>query len=573
MLIASTILLGGLGLAFLVHRRWRISVWNSVSVPFLAVASLWSLTIVPVVLSGVAVIYAGAVAWSNRTGDKKESAASTILAGVGGMLLLGVVTTLHASTGSTAFWGELLLGMLLSVPIGYGLLQLDHNRRWFEFGVTSLGVTALVGAGTLLLWISTTPPNISQAVLGFTLADVAPRSVVLSSNSNALNSLGLVASLQAIVPFALLSLVATAIGSLVFLYVLSSMVGKILYTAQRGTEKVEDLTFVLVTVASETVRDSLMEAIEHNRELFEEYEFCVLIDEGADLQPELEAMNLDLVVVPDSYDPDAIAKGRAMQYFVETRVAEDEWYAFLDDDNLVQGREFLYEIPRQEAAGNLVMNPVLVPRKGESVLPFVIDHMRTLFDFTFFRTFTGLLGRPYAGLHGELLCARGDVLRDIGFDRSTIVEDFAFADELISRGIGTWQSQTITSILSPHSLEGYFTQRTRWFSGKLRWLPRCGPGTSLITSLVLGVWMLGIFGGWLVGAIWLLFGPPAQITFLAPALLSSGLYGTIYVIGIARAGLRHLPKVLLLPIYATIEHIAPYYALVKGDKSFKVIKK
>lgn len=416
-------------------------------------------------------------------------------------------------------------------------------------------------------------PVAGLLVLGVSLADAVSRPVLLATSSDESVLLGAVAALPGIGPLATLSFVATAIGSLVFLYVLASMVGHIIYTAQRSVEKVDDLTLVLVTIASEDVRDALMEAIEHNRRLFEDCEFRVLIDEGADLQPALEAMDIDLVVVPDDYDPSAIAKGRALQYFVETHVVEDEWYAFLDDDNLVQGREFLYEIPRQEAAGNLVMNPVLLPRRGGSVIPYAIDHMRTLFDFTFFRTFTGVLGRPYAGLHGELLCARGDVLLDVGFDRPTIVEDFAFADELVRRGVGTWQSQTTTSILSPHSLDGYFTQRTRWFTGKLRWLSRCTPGTVAVTVLILGMWMVGIFGGWLVGGIWLLFGPPAQVVYLAPALLSTGLYSAIYVIGVARAGGRHLPKALLVPVYATIEHVAPYYALVKRADSFEVIKK
>jgi hypothetical protein len=571
MLVAIAIFVGGMGTFLLMHRRWEVPIWYTVVLPSLAVAVLWSLTIVPVVLIGVTVCYMGTTSGLDSSGNQKRLTTILVVGGI--MLLLAFGTILASGTETTAIWWEILLGTILSVPVGYQLGRRDSERRWFEAGISFLGLTGLVGAGLLLLWSWRTPPDISRSILGVSLTDIAPNSILLSSDSNVLSSLEALTAFQEIFPFAVLSLVATAIGTLVFLYVLTSMVGHLLYTTQRGTERVEDLTFALITVASEKVRDTLMDAIEHNRELFEEYEFCVVIDEGADLQPELEAMDLDLIVVPDGYEPDAIAKGRAMQYFVETRVLEDEWYAFLDDDNLVQGREFLYEIPKQEAAGNLVMNPILVPRQGDAVLPFVIDHMRTLFDFTFFRTFTGWLGRPYAGLHGELLCARGDVLRNIGFDRPTIVEDFAFADELVKQEIGTWQSRTTTSILSPHSLDGYFTQRTRWLSGKLRWLPRCSPGTLLVTGLIICVWMLGIFGGWLVGGLWLVLGPVAQVVYLAPALVSSALYGAIYVIGVARAGRRHIPKVLLLPLYATIEHIAPYYALVKGDDSFEVIEK
>jgi hypothetical protein len=142
MLIAGTVLLGGVGTSYLLCRRWRISIWNAIAVPLLAVAALWSLTILPVVLIGVAAIYAGATAWSTRTGDTERSTTSTILVGVGSVLLLGVVTTFLSSTGSTTLRSELLLGTLLSVPVGYGLLGLDHDRRWFEAGVTVIGVTA-----------------------------------------------------------------------------------------------------------------------------------------------------------------------------------------------------------------------------------------------------------------------------------------------------------------------------------------------------------------------------------------------------------------------------------------------
>lgn len=576
MFLVVALLLLGTTAAYLGYRWLGLPASGVVVLPLLAVGTLWNVLVLPVFLVGTAATYLVLVAVHRRTWPvARRGRAGTIAIGL--LLVVSALALVPPLVDGTLALGPGVgIGSVLAAVAGVTLYRRRPARRRVDTTVGLAGLAGLFTVGTGLLWSWHTPPCLLCRVLPASWQPlVLGRSPLLTAGADGpalvAGAVSTVTVVRAVAPW--LSILATGIGTLVFLYVLVSMVGDILYTANRGTERVEDLTFVLVTIASENVRDALMEAIEHNRELFDDYEFTVLIDEGAPLQRELEAMDLDLVVVPDAYDPEAIAKGRAMQYFVEHYVADDEWYAFLDDDNLIQGREFLYEIPYQEAQGRLVMNPVLVPRQGESVVTFAIDHMRTLFDCTFFRTFTGVLGRPVAGLHGELLCARGDVLRTVGFDRATIVEDFAFADELVRRGIRTWQSRTVASILSPHSLQDYYRQRARWFVGKLRWLPRSAPSTTLVTGSIQTVWLMGIFGGWLVGAIWLVFGPPAELTYLAPALLSSGFYGAIYTIGIARTGVRNLPAVLLIPVYATIEHTAPYVALLKQSDAFEVIKK
>lgn len=564
MLVALVILVIGGAVGALIRTRWGLRLEGLSLVPFLAIATLWNWVTLPVVVAGAIITYATLIGGRRRGLSPHVYQPVAFAAGVAVPVVVQVIwLPFHDSV--------VVLAALLSGVAGYTLTRITSDQPGTHLLAAVGTLAGLVGLGLTLLWLRVTPPCHTCSVLARPLRTYHPR-LLLHSEADAVRVVGgLSAGVESILVW--LSVVAAAIGTLVFLYILLSMVGSIRYTAQRGPERVEDLTFVLVTIASEGVRDALFEAIEHNRTLFADYDFTVLIDEGADLQPELEAMDVNLVVVPDAYETAAIAKGRALQYFVEHHVAENEWYAFLDDDNLIQGREFLYEIPKQESEGKLVMNGLLIPRKGESIIPFAIDHMRTLFDFSFFRTFTGVLGRPYAGLHGELLCARGDVLTEIGFDRRTIVEDFAFADELVRRDITTWQSQTAISILSPHSLADYYTQRTRWFVGKIRWLPRSSPGVMLVTGLIQMVWLLGIFGGWLIGAIWFVSGPPARVVYLLPALLSAGFYSAIYTLGVARTGVRNLPKVVLIPIYATIEHTAPYVAMLKQSVTFDVIRK
>lgn len=534
---------------------------------FFSLYAMWNVVGLLVFLVSTVVVYASLLRVADRYALSKQHVilVAIVIGSVLPLLAFVVDTTLYESL--FVFDEIAIAGSVLPGIAGYFLVDSEDRRLSILLG--SLVVLPLLYLLGLWFWI--TPPCTLCDILGVPIAKHVPfLFLILESDATAFLRIWGGLDLPIV---RTISMTATGIGALVFLYVLSSMVGHILYTSQKGVEKVENLTIVLVTIASEEVRDALYESIEHNRELLSEYEFYVLIDEGADLQPELEEMDVDLAVVPDLFESNAIAKGRAMQYFVEHYVAEDRWYAFIDDDNLIQGREFLYEIPKQEADGRLVMNSILIPRRGGSTIAFAIDHMRTLFDFTFFRTCTGLLGRPYAGLHGELLCARGDVLKTVGFDKESIVEDFVFADELIQRDIPTWQSQTATSILSPHTLDDYFTQRARWFTGKLEWLPRCSPGTIFVTGLIQGVWLIGIFGGWIVAAIWFLFGPPLEIVYLTPAISATAIYTLVYSIGIARMGIRHLPKVLLAPIYATVEHAAPYVSVLKRPDKFKVIKK
>jgi len=103
-----------------------------------------------------------------------------------------------------------------------------------------------------------------------------------------------------------------------------------------------------------------------------------------------------------------------MNYQV-SRMKDNEWYAFLDDDNILLDDKFTYEIPEYEKEGKLITNPIIVPRLGKSKISYVMDWIRNLDDKSIFRFFTGVVGKPYMGLHGELLCAREGRLQGCWF--------------------------------------------------------------------------------------------------------------------------------------------------------------
>lgn len=366
--------------------------------------------------------------------------------------------------------------------------------------------------------------------------------------------------------------------ALVFvLYVAGGAIISTRYVPRRADKKAENVALAITTIASESVQDALYETIEHTQENFGEYDLYCVVDEGSDLQSELAAWSgIDLVVVPASFSCTARAKGRAIHYFIETVVegTDDMWYGFIDDDNLVLDDEFLYEIPAYADDGYVAMNPILTPREGGSLTTFVADNMRLVDDLTVFRAFTGLLGKPYLGFHGELLVARGDVLRDVGFDFDTMVEDFVFAMHLLDDGYRTWQSDTRVSVLSPHTIREFYHQRRRWFLGILEYLPDAPIKAKVVVGSRSLLWVLGFTGSWVLFPLWLWSGGLSTGPIIQSLVVLAGI---IYVIScflsVRVVGWRGIFIPFLVPICSLMEHTAPWYGILRPNTDFVVIEK
>lgn len=371
---------------------------------------------------------------------------------------------------------------------------------------------------------------------------------------------------------------SASVGAIIGLYIALGLVGFFGYSPDRGEERAGNVRFVITTVASEKVRPALSEAIEHQLEQFGEFELFVVLDEGSDLQAELVADDrIETIVVPDTFTCEATAKGRAIQYFIETVVSDEPswWYAFLDDDNLLLDDSLLYEIPVYERRGYGAANPVLVPRPGRSMATFVMDHLRTLDDLTVFRTFTGLLGRPAVGFHGELLTARGELLVEVGFDRDSIVEDYAFAARLIERGIPVWQTASRVSILSPHTLEELFKQRRRWYLGLWREQFRSPAIAVAAMGLRLFAWTFALLGGIAFVPMWVLVSAGVSIPSAVHVftLLGAAVYWAAYLYGVSRTGSAWPKHLLLVPVYSVLEALTGLYSVCQWSDEFVVIEK
>ena len=362
------------------------------------------------------------------------------------------------------------------------------------------------------------------------------------------------------------------------LMVVSALILTSRYRTVESSKRAEQVRLVIPTIAEERVRSALIETLDHHVEKFPEYDVYCIVDEGSTLLEELAARDdISTVVVPEEYETHAKAKGRAMHYFTETIVANEPeyWYAFIDDDNRILDRSFLYEITHYEAEGYRAMNPVLVPRPGRSLVTFMADHIRYVDDLTIYRLFTGVIGKPYLGFHGELLCARGDVLTEIGFDRNSLVEDFAFALELVKRDVPTWQSSTRVSFLSPHDVSSFLKQRSRWYLGLSRYLPKAPRLTQFIVGTRMAIWTLAITSSWLFFPLWISgYGSALPLVIFAVVLLSGMVYIVTTGIGAVRiGGLTGLALMFGVPLYAMLEHLVPIYSFINREDSFVVIDK
>ncbi|PMP59959.1 MAG: egghead-like protein [Caldisphaera sp.] len=349
-------------------------------------------------------------------------------------------------------------------------------------------------------------------------------------------------------------------------YAIVLIITLILYSSKKEKERAYNVALVIVSIASKKVRNVLYKNISYHKKL--KIPMYLVIDEGAELQEDLSKnKDINLVIVPKSFRHDLFGKGRALRYFVENFVKPDFWYVFLDDDNLILNNTFLYEIPYYEKKGYVAFNPVLLPRKGKSYMAYIMDFARYLDDISFFRFFTGLIKKPYVGLHGELLGVKGSFLLEVNaFNKPSKVEDFLFSIDVVKNNGKTWQSNTKVSILSPNSIKDLIKQRARWYSGMTE-DSRYAPITMrIIIAVKTFSRTLGLIG------LWILL-PFVNYYVVALILIPSSLvYWLVYIYGVKKSG--KFRYIITLPIFGLLEGFGLIYGLTRiGKREFIVIDK
>lgn len=373
------------------------------------------------------------------------------------------------------------------------------------------------------------------------------------------------------------------------------------YKPKKTEIKYKNIEFAIVSIANKGVKNALFECITHHLKFFREYKIYLVVDEGADLIDEIIhskslfsskspispadesytnkfvkittkattaniADNFSIVIVPSAYRKDLVGKGRAINYFIDTKVRKGKWYSLIDDDNLILDDNFLYEIHHYDKRGYTMTNPTITPRLGKSKFTYVMDFVRRYDDKTLSRLFTGRFKAPILGAHGEMLTVKGDVLKDIGFSFRTITEDFRFGIEFVRRKNKAWQSSTIVSVKSANSIKDLFKQRGRWYKGIVKDLKYAPPLMRAIVSVRIFLWTIGIFGTWVFSPLWFLWNATWAAIFIFGGMIPWFVF--IYYIIKTKQPLYYL---LMIPMFGIVESISFVTGL--KHKKFVVIDK
>jgi egghead protein (zeste-white 4 protein) len=383
-------------------------------------------------------------------------------------------------------------------------------------------------------------------------------------------------------------------------FVIIGMVG-FHYKAESAPTRANNVEFIIISQASRKVKNSLLDCISNTRIQFPWVPLSIVIDEGSELTDDLlrlvnvtqqqittsikdstsahqkgsiiarqrdTSKDLKIIVVPDRYRKDLVGKGRAINYFIDRYVIdENKWYSFIDDDNIILDDKFLYEIPYYEQRGYVAFNPSITARTGNSRFIWIMDFIRKYDDVTVFRFFTGLLGIPYIGMHGEMLTVKGSVLREIKYDFYSITEDFRFTAELIKRKMKVWQSKTNICIKSANNINDILCQRGRWFKGISLDLKYCPPLMRMIVTSRIVMWIIAIFGTWALSPLWLYWG----IHWQSEIFIVSGIYPWIIFIHAIIKNKEPLYCILFIPLFGILESISYWFGI--NNKGFYVIDK
>jgi beta-1,4-mannosyltransferase len=374
------------------------------------------------------------------------------------------------------------------------------------------------------------------------------------------------------------------------------------YKAESTPTKANNVEFIIISQASRKVKNSLLDCISKTRIQFPWVPLSIVIDEGSELTDDLlrfvnviqqqittanmmdstiahqmesiiaqqrdTSKDLKIIVVPDGYRKDLVGKGRAINYFIDGYVIdENKWYSFIDDDNIILDDKFLYEIPYYEQRGYVAFNPNITARTGNSRFIRIMDFIREYDDVTVFRFFTGLVGVPYIGMHGEMLTIKGSVLREIEYDFHSITEDFRFSVELIKRKMKVWQSKTNICIKSANNINDILRQRGRWFKGISLDLKYCPPVMRMIVTTRLVLWIIAVFGTWALSPLWLSWG----IHWQSEIFIVSGVYPWIIFIYAIIKHKEPLYYILFIPLFGMLESISCWFGI--NNKGFYVIDK
>lgn len=375
------------------------------------------------------------------------------------------------------------------------------------------------------------------------------------------------------------------------------------------------VVFLIPTVARRDVLPALHRVVDsvllYAPHHLTDFRIDLVADEGSDGIPELLETyaghpNVRLIVVPETFETPngAIHKARATQYALVVRDADGEsasdmFVYHLDDDTGV-GPDTVASIAEfiatDDGTYDLAQGVLAFPHHlAASRFCAYADSIRPGDDLTRFRFFTGLLGRPLGGLHGEHLLVRASTESEIGWDFGrTKVEDAHFAMRFVARGHRSKALNSCSYGASPSNLRDLIRQRRRWASGLIQLVfdPSIPRRTKPALAYSVFVWITGFFyHPALMLAIAAAMGPGGNTSPVVAAVIPIWAFTLAFILAQYLEGLRVnlattqgqprrvLRLLLMVPgfyVFTAIEAYAAALGLkdaIVGRRDFEVIAK
>ena len=265
---------------------------------------------------------------------------------------------------------------------------------------------------------------------------------------------------------------------------------------------------------------------------YKKYEVWVVTD------VQEEFANCRTIVVPKDYSCNAVYKGRALQYAVETRKKEkkntEDLYVFhLDDESLITKQTlcsiltFLENNPPPISEG-LIIYPL--QEKEKIRITHLLDTLR---PFCCFECLDFMKRGNPAYIHGSNLLIRNDIEEEVGWENGrTIAEDSLFALKARSKcgsAVFGWHGGVIEE-RSPFDLKDFFKQRKRWYYGLVQNLQYLSVKNKILQLIRAMIWSFGFISG-LVSILALVYPQDMLIYFRVVFLVTTLLWLCSYQIG------------------------------------------
>lgn len=180
-----------------------------------------------------------------------------------------------------------------------------------------------------------------------------------------------------------------------------------------------------------------------------------LVDRHVIAEAPIDIDGATVHVVPDTFECDAVRKGRAIEWARRALACEKEFALYLDEDSLVTDFGGLPDADIVQIQER--------PRRTDSFLTYLADIYRMGLHFEQ-RAFERLSVPLYAW--GGGLAVRTTVEEEVTWNRASLVEDTAFVWRAVLRADADFRvSEAVFTNQAPPSFREILEQRRRWIAG------------------------------------------------------------------------------------------------------------